>query len=514
MAVQAEAQAKEATARRPAAMGCLAGGGVLALLLAMVVVAGPLWWWYGWRIEPEEGRFAVLIRKTGKDLPAGQVLALAPGQKGIQLAVLPEGRYFRNPYTWGWEYHPVRDIPAGSLGVLVRQYGAEPAAGEIIAREGTKGILPEILRPGKYRINPYAHEILVLTATQIRPGCVGVRTSLVGKDLLEGSQPPAGGRNGYLVGPGEKGVVAEVLDPGTHYLHPFMETVVEVNLQSQRFEMSGVGAITFLTQDGFPVSAEGTIEFNIEREKAALLTHQVGDLDDIINKIILPRARGFSRIEGSKKKAVDFIVGETRQEFQNNLEAHLKEKCRPWGVSVNSVLIRNIIPPQEIAAVIRNRELAAQEIRKYEQQITQARSAAELVRQEMLAEQSSKKVQAETAKLRAEIAARQDLAVRQAVAKRELEVATVGLETAKVTAASQLLTAAAEQEVIRKGNEAAAAVLATKVKAFGGGEGYVRALLYGRLGPRIQTILTSDQAGGVFGLPLPGTGERKMEVAK
>ncbi len=106
-----------------------------------------------------------------------------------------------------------------------------------------------------------------------------------------------------------KGVMPEMLDPGTYYLNPYMVIVTEVNLQSQRFEMSGEDAISFLTLDGFTVNVEGTIEYALIRDKAALLTHQVGDMDDILKKIVLPRARGFSRIEGSKNPAKNYIVG-------------------------------------------------------------------------------------------------------------------------------------------------------------------------------------------------------------
>jgi hypothetical protein len=43
--------------------------------------------------------------------------------------VLAEGRYFRNPYSWGWEIHPITDIPAGKLGgVVTRLYGDDLAA--------------------------------------------------------------------------------------------------------------------------------------------------------------------------------------------------------------------------------------------------------------------------------------------------------------------------------------------------------------------------------------------------
>ena len=60
--------------------------------------------------------------------------------------------------------------------------------------------------------------------------------------------------------------------------------------------------------DGFTVNVEGTIEYALMRDKAALLTHQVGDMDDILKKIVLPKARGFSRIEGSKPPAINFII--------------------------------------------------------------------------------------------------------------------------------------------------------------------------------------------------------------
>ncbi|MFA5206511.1 MAG: hypothetical protein WC708_19100, partial [Lentisphaeria bacterium] len=99
------------------------GGGFLVFLLVGGAVFGSFWWWYGWRIEPENGEFAVLIRKTGDNLPPEEILATRPGQKGIQLEVLPEGRYFRNPYTWTWQIHKITDIPAGKLAVQCRLFG-------------------------------------------------------------------------------------------------------------------------------------------------------------------------------------------------------------------------------------------------------------------------------------------------------------------------------------------------------------------------------------------------------
>jgi len=310
----------------PGNPGRLAGFGLGLGLLSFL----PLFVWLFCRIEPGPGEIAILIRKTGEDLPSGAIIASKPEQKGIQFEVLPEGRYFRNPYTWGWEIARITDIPAGKLGVPTRLYGKDLPPGEIIAGDDcsqsglndAKGIVAAVLRPGKYRINPYACGIQLFDAISIRPGAVGVVTSLVGRDVLDG-QLPSEARNTYLVGENMKGVVPGVLDPGTYYLNPYLYNVVEVTLQSQRFVLGGEDAISFLTLDGFNVQVEGTIEFGIERGHAALITHQVGDMEDVLKKLILPRARGFSRIEGSKHPAINFIVGETRQRFQDNLEQHL-----------------------------------------------------------------------------------------------------------------------------------------------------------------------------------------------
>ena len=479
--------------------------------IAIFVVVGlvlfiPVFVWFFCRIEPRADQIAILIKKTGKDLPSGAIIAPGPEYKGVQLKVLPPGRYFKNPYTYSWKMGRVTDIPAGKLGILTRLYGAELPAGEIIADENTKGIVRKPLGIGKHWINPYAYYVKLFSSQDIRPGHVGVVTSLIGKDVLN-ADLPADQRNTFLVGDSIKGVQEVVLDPGTYYLNPYVLSMVEVNLQSQRFEMSGRDAISFLTQDGFTVTVEGTIEFALIRNHAALLTHRVGDMEDIMIKVVLPRARGFSRIEGSKHPAINFIVGETRQRFQSELEKHLSAQSTEWGVEIKSVLVRKVLVPDEIAKISRQRELAVQETKKYDQQIEQAKSQAELTKQEMLAEQNKEKVTADTARIRAVIGAEQGQAVKVVSAEKDLSVSQVRFDAAKHQAEAKILTAKGEQDAITAKNVAEASVIKNQVEAFDGGMNYSRFLFYQKVGPRIETILTTDGKeglGAVFGPFLPG----------
>lgn len=468
--------------------------GLLTILAAILIT--PLFLWFACRIEVPNGQMAILSKKTGKDPAPGTIIS-ATDEKGIQLDVLAEGRYFYNPFFWDWGYQPLKDIAPGKLGVVFRRYGKDLPPGEILAKADTKGILQDPLSPGKHRMNPYAYEIQEFDATPILPGQTGVLISLLGEDPLTGKPTDT---NTFIVNEKEKGVIERTLDPGTHYLNPYCYSIIPVNLQSSRFELSGDDAIDFLTMDGFPVRVEGTVEYAIRRDKAALLTHEVGDKEDVLKKIILPRARGFARIEGSKGNALNYIVGEMRQEFQNKLTQNLREGCGKWGVEIRSVLIRNISPPEEISSIIQDRELTKQAATMFVQQITQAQSKAELAKQKKLAEQNKEKVDAETVKLKATIQASQEAQVRLTAAEQNLAVAKLQKAAAEEQAAATLAKADGEQTVIRANNEAKAEVLSRNAQAFSSGEAYSKYLFYKKLSGNIDSVLTNDNPEGIAGI--------------
>lgn len=464
------------------------GAQISALMLLVFFFS--LWVWFFCRIELDKGQIAVLIKKTGKDLPSGEIIAPSLKYKGIQLDVLSEGRYFKNPYVWGWKVHNLTDIPAGRLGIKIRLYGKDLAPGKIFAAEGFKGITEEVLRPGRYRINPYAYEVNVFNAINIKPGHVGVVTLLVGEDLLNGKPVNL---NSFLVSDIEKGIQQEVLNPGTYYLNPYLKSVTEVDLRSQRFQISGQEAIRFLSMDGFDIEVEGTIEWAIERDKVSLVVHRIGDLEDIQRKIILPQARGFMRIEGGKKPAVEYILGETRKQFQDNLFEHLKQQCSQRGIIIKSTLIRNIQPPEIIASIIRDREVAVQNRNKYELQIFEAQSKANLVKEEMLAEQNKAKVVRETQKIKSVINAEQEKEVAIIKADRQKEVAKLSNEAADFEVEATVKRGEADRDVIDFGNKAQASVLKKEADAFKGGANMARYHYLKKIAPQISTILGEEK---------------------
>src|SRR5262245_8192911 len=97
---------------------------VLMLLLGVLGVVFVGGFTLSGLIIVENRKAAILIRKTGEDLKSGDVLAMAE-QKGIQLDPLPEGWYWRNPYTWDSVLVDQVEIPPGKVGIQVRTFGAD-----------------------------------------------------------------------------------------------------------------------------------------------------------------------------------------------------------------------------------------------------------------------------------------------------------------------------------------------------------------------------------------------------
>jgi hypothetical protein len=89
------------------------------------------------------------------------------------------------------------DIPAGKLGVKTRLYGNDLPPGRIMATEGTKGIVADVLAPWQIPYQSICLSRGTLRCHQHPPGHAGVVTALTGEDILHNDLPPES-RNGFL----------------------------------------------------------------------------------------------------------------------------------------------------------------------------------------------------------------------------------------------------------------------------------------------------------------------------
>jgi regulator of protease activity HflC (stomatin/prohibitin superfamily) len=474
----------------------LTGGAAAAVLFLVILLAQGI-------VVVDNGKCAVLLSKTGTDLPSGEIIALA-GQKGIQLDPLPEGWYWRNPYTWDWSIESQTEIPSGRMGVKIRNFGRPMPEGRVLAADGEKGIVREVLRPGRYVINPHAYTVKGFDAITIAPGHVGVVTLVSGKDPKN--------PNDFLVEPGERGVQKHTLPPGTYYPNPFEESITEVDIRSHRFDMTKDKIIKFPSLDGFDISMEGTIEWYIDPSRVAEVFVKYVDvrpiMDCIEQDVILPNTRAFSRIEGSKHLARDFIEGRTREKFQEEFLNGVKRSCQQQGVMIQSALVRQITPPDAIARPIKDREIAVRMRELYEQQKERERQQKLLSMEEKMKDRKTLATAAEADVSVSITRATQEKEVAIIEAGRQLEVARLQLQAAHNQAEAKVAEGRAKADVLVLKNAAEAQGLKNSVAAFGDGNAYVRYLMNQKLAPSLTYILSNTDG------PFAELFQRVMEAQK
>lgn len=496
--------------------------GKTAGLIVVFVFAGLVVSWVTYtmfRIDVGPDEFAVLTRKTGKDVKNGDEVAPDGNHKGIQKEVLTTGRYFYNPYDWDWDVKKQIDIKPGKIGVLISLTGDDLPYGEFLAKMNngkpvTKGIVPEILNPGRYPINPYLfkveeeHEPVTIPA-----GFKGVVTNLAG--------PLPKAPNELLVEDGERGVQKKMLEPGTYPVNPYATRISKVDCRSQRFNLAEKMSMGFPSKDGFWVALDGRIEFRVNPDKAAevFVTYNEdtnGDAidEEIIRKVILPNARSTCRLEGSSKLGREFIEGETRMAFEKKFEAAMRRSCDQLGVEIIQAVITSITPPSQIATPIKARETARLDEKKFQQQILQQEQEKKLAEQNELVKQKSAlaSVEKEIVKVTTEALREQEVAVTKA--EQELAVAKLKLEAAKDEAAAMVAKGEGEAEVIKLQNEAEAAGWRASVKAFGGnGAQYAQYVLYQKLSAAYRKIMVNTADSPIMKI-FESFNETKDEPAK
>lgn len=462
---------------------------VLSILLVVFV-----WEWGFCRFYVQPDQMAVITAKTGTPLEPGQILA-REGQMGIQEQVLGEGRHFRNPYLYDIQIMPVIDIPPGKIGVVTAMVGKDLPQGEFLADEGQKGIARRVLGPGKYRLNPAGYSVKIEDAVVIPIGYVGLITSLSGKQAPEGAFAKPGEKGVredilqpglYYVNPREfqvnileigvnqvsllgregsavitKGQIAvqnEAMDAlqdnmlrqqqakrRDYYKKSDMEmqqrtaTMPQAKKPSlQQIEGDSVHIlnefVTFPSRDGFLISLDMTVEFELLPENIAWLYRNYGDLPAVVDKVIMPQILSISRNKGSEYRAKDFIVGEGREKFQNDMTAALSKTMDEKKIITHNALIRHVDVPMQILDPIQKASIATeQNLTNIERQNT-ARKQADLNSNMSLIEQRRAQVAQETQKMKAEIHADQEKQVAEIQAGTVRQIALIDKDTAEVRA--------------------------------------------------------------------------------
>ncbi len=484
-------------------------------------------------IEIPLGKVGVVTSKVGNELPPGEIIAAGRDSKGVWRNVLGPGTYRLNPQGYQVDILDAINIPAGYVGVVTSQTGKLPQEGEFAA-SGEKGVLRDILQPGLYYINGRAYQVNVIeigmnqvsmsgdgeSASSVierrsKLDTAGNALEAIAANTLNAQQEMRLNRamSSSSSAPVQKKAVAAVKTVARKA--PFRSADAATS-EPQKIEEDAViygisRFVEFPSRDGFKILIDMTVEFELMPESISRIYLLYGDLPQVVAKIILPQVLSVSRLKGSSYKAQDFIMGEGREIFQNELRADLVKALAEKNIIVHNAIIRQVEIPSDILTPIRASSLATeQNLTNLSLQET-AKIQAELNTETSMIEQRRQEIEQETRKMAAEIAATRKNAVGKINAETALEVAVIRLEKATIEAQTSRLRGETKVKTDFMRESAIAESAELRARALGRDGTLAELKLIEFLNPRVETRIIhagegtfwTDLKSGAVALPVP-----------
>lgn len=479
------------------------------------------------------GKVGIVTSKVGRELPPGEIIAPDHESKGVWHDVLGPGLYRLNPEGYNVELTDAINIPAGYVGVITSQTGKLPAPGEF-AQIGEKGVLKDILQPGLYYINNHAYQVNVIeigmnqvsmTSNDKGASVFNAKTRLTTNAALQELESNTlqfqqelrkqnTSQSNLSPSNSVKQAFSRVMEkPAKAKQAPMMgampvmddaeEADVAMNVNyaqskdaryssamplSEEAQIFGVSKIVeFPSRDGFKVSLEMTVEFELLPEYISKIYLMYGDLPQVVEKIILPQVLSVSRLKGSSYGAQDFIMGEGRENFQKDLREELENTLASKNIIVHNAIIRTVDIPMDILQPIRAVSLAKEQDKTNIAMQETAKKLGELNTETELIEQRRREVNQETEKLVATTAAQCKQEVDTITAEAKLKVAEIGIKRSELIAKTTGLKG--ETEVKAKFLTQNENALGEEMLAKAAGDGKCLGMLKAieALNPKIQT---------------------------
>ena len=188
-------------------------------------------------------------------------------------------------------------------------------------------------------------------------------------------------------------IVATDLEPGVHFVVPFIESVRKVDVTEQIYVMD----VSTYTRDTQTVDSLD-IQVNYYYSKADLdtLIRSIG-INNVEPKLIMPNLTSVLKNEVGKYKAEELIAN--RSQLEMDIEQSLSEKLTQYGVIISRVSIQDIefesafeqVVEQKVAAeqkamTVQNETIQKQEEAKQKVIAAQAEADAILVKAQAEAE--------------------------------------------------------------------------------------------------------------------------------
>jgi regulator of protease activity HflC (stomatin/prohibitin superfamily) len=422
------------------------------------------------------------------------------GEIGVLERLRGPGRHFYCP-IW-WERKLIEDIVVnvGEVAVVTSKLGTPLPPGEFLVdgdieganRAHHQGILRKVYGPGRYRVNDYGFEFKTIKTNveqvglqlkhsgwvDIPSGYVGVRTLL--------ADNPAQKK--------KAGIQDQVLPPGIYFVNPreeqvdivgigYQETTIDVQKQMDAdgklvvdesgepvaLPKTGIG---FPSNDAFSIQIDFTAVWGVMPEDAPKVVRTFGSIEQAEQKVVIPQSESICRNNGSKMGAVQLLVGETREQFQQGVSTDFAKVLEEKDLVLLYGLVRHIFIPQKIRIPIQNGFIADEMTLTRVQEQQTAKTEGMLREAERKVELEAQRVTVETAKMVANVMAEGQKTAKEMEAETKKLVAQVDKQIAELDAKKVVLLGEAKATASRLQQEAEAQKFELAVQAFGDPDAY------------------------------------------
>jgi regulator of protease activity HflC (stomatin/prohibitin superfamily) len=179
---------------------------------------------------------------------------------------------------------------------------------------------------------------------------------------------PAGNRGVLL----RFGAVEGVLGEGAHLIVPFVQSVVIVNTQTQKFDTSNSSAAS---QDLQEITTDVVVNYHLDPADVSTLYNTVGT--DYAEKVIAPKVQETLKAVVAKFTASQLIT--ERQAVTQDIATQLTSELAQYNIEVdpNGVSLTNFDFSQQFDAAIEAKQVAQQQAEQQEYVLQQARLQAQ-----------------------------------------------------------------------------------------------------------------------------------------
>jgi regulator of protease activity HflC (stomatin/prohibitin superfamily) len=372
----------------------------------------------------------------------GEAFIANGGQRGPQIEVILPGRYRINTDLFSVEVQPATIVHANQVGLVTAKDGSPLPAGELVAasvtghgdfqdasaflaNNGQRGPQYDLLKPGTYYINPLMFDVKLDEVITVQRGEVAVLVSNVGKEPEDIPQADRlAGKERYVVPAGYRGIQAEVAGPGVYYLNRWAYIayiIPTTNLTIDWADEGGVATdndaegatsgsgssrraqlfnpLAVISREGFEMRVGVKVVIRVRPEQAPLMVAKIGSIENLIDHVVHPMIDSSFRNQASSSEAMNFM--QDRADEQVKAEARTREELEKYHVECVSVLISQIILPQELMEIHTRRVIAAQQQDMF---VEQQRSEAKRVDTENTRAKADKQPELVSAQISVQVA--------------------------------------------------------------------------------------------------------------